>query len=64
MDYAVRIAIGLTALLMSHGAYAFDYNADCIGEHGRIDYHRDPVVRWACFDGGMKGSPEYDEARK
>jgi len=40
----------------------FDYNDDCFAKNdvgGRVDYHRDPVLFWPCFEGGEEGTPEY-----
>ena len=51
------------AILPSTG-HPFDVNSDCFGEHGRVDYHRDPVLLWPCFDyADDKGTAEYSELR-
>ena len=52
------------AILPSTG-HSFDLNRDCFGEHGRVDYHRDPILLWPCFDyADDKGTAEYSELAK
>lgn len=51
-----------TTIASSHGGGSFDYNRDCTGAENRIGWHRDPIVRWNCFDyAEMKGTVEYSQ---
>ena len=55
---------GTTAAPSSSGGRQFDVNRDCFadasGAGGRIDYHRDPILFWPCFEAaGQPGRPEY-----
>jgi hypothetical protein len=54
-----------TILGSSGGAKGFDLNRDCFGEDGRVAWHRDPILRWNCFDyAEMPGTAEYSEWAK
>jgi hypothetical protein len=42
------------------GGRGFDLNKECFGENSRIDWHRDPILRWNCFDyAESPGTAEY-----
>lgn len=43
----------------------FDINRDCFGEDSRIAWHRDPILRWNCFDyAEMPDTAEYSDWAK
>lgn len=51
-----------TTIAPSHGGGSFDYNRDCTGAENRIGWHRDPIIRWNCFDyAELKGTVEYSQ---
>lgn len=57
----VAIASLLVAVGSAHADPKFDWNKDCVpsvGDKGSIDYHRTPIVLWACFEGAADDVPE------
>lgn len=49
-----------TRAAIAAAGHPFDVNRDCYGDHPGIDYHRDPIVYWPCFDFAERpGSAEY-----
>ncbi|HUJ63204.1 MAG TPA: hypothetical protein VLX92_32120 [Kofleriaceae bacterium] len=52
-------------VLASSGGSHFDVNRDCYGEHGRVDWHRDPILFWPCFEyDELKNTAEYSDNAK
>lgn len=39
-----------TRAAIAASGHHFDVNKDCYGDHPGIDFHRDPIVYWPCFD--------------
>jgi hypothetical protein len=60
----VVTAFALVLLARAQGATAspgtLDANKDCVTTDQMMDYHRDPIIRWGCFEDFKKGdSPGY-----